>query len=473
MDSQMTGRRRFLQQGSTLATAFLSLRGIVQHANAVGSPPPATTGYGPLLKDQQKILDLPAGFTHKVISTRGDVMSDGLVVPGKHDGMGAFKGEDDRVVLVRNHELNPNDSKHSAFGPNFELRGKVDLAKVYDAGADRKIAGYGGTTTLVYNPATQTVEKQFLSLAGTEWNCAGGITPWGSWISCEETNANAGDKHAKTGGKYAKDHGFNFEVPARADSGLVTPVPLKAMGRFRHEAIAVDPRTGIIYQTEDRHDGLIYRYIPRSRTNPAAGGKLQVLRIRQRRGMDTRNWTNSLPPKMPVAKWLQARWIDVDEVESPDDSLRKQGHAKGAALFARGEGMWYGNGSIYWACTNGGPFMRGQIFRYIPSPHEGTVRELAKPGRVQLYIESHASSLIENCDNLTVAPWGDLFICEDHGGSCALLRVTAKGEVSTFANNSHSSSELAGACFSPDGRTLFVNIQKNGQTLAITGPWKG
>ena len=118
-------------------------------------------------------------------------------------------------------------------------------------------------------------------------------------------------------------------------------------------------------------------------------------------------------------------------------------------------------------------FMRGQIFRYIPSPYEGTPRELARPGLLQLYIESHASSLIENCDNLTVAPWGDLFICEDNTGSCALLRVTSRGEISRFANNSHSSSELAGACFSPDGKTLFVNIQKNGQTLAIKGPWKG
>ena len=174
-----------------------------------------------------------------------------------------------------------------------------------------------------------------------------------------------------------------------------------------------------------------------------------------------------------ISKWIQARWVNIDEVESPDDSLRQQGYAKGAALFARGEGMWYGNGSIYWACTNGGPFMRGQIFRYIPSPFEGTPREMVRPGLLQLYIESQASSLIENCDNITVAPWGDLFICEDKSGSCRILRVTSTGEISKFAINTYSSSELAGACFSPDGQTLFVNIQKNGQTLAITGPWRG
>jgi secreted PhoX family phosphatase len=461
----MIGRRRFINQGCVLASAFLGLRSFVRKANGAKALS-HSTGYGALHADPDRILQLPLGFSHKVISQHGETMDDGLVVPGQHDGMGAFRGENGRIILVRNHELSPDHPKYSPFGQNFELSRKIDHTKIYDAGTSNKIAGYGGTTTVVYNPETQSVEQQFLSLAGTEWNCAGGKTPWGSWISCEETNATKG-------GNYAKDHGYNFDVPARADSGLTTPVPLKAMGRFRHEAIAVAARTGIIYQTEDRHDGLIYRFIPQVKNNPAAGGKLQALRIRQRRSMDTRNWTNSLPPRMPVSKWIQTRWVDIDNVESPDDSLRQQGHTKGAALFARGEGMWYGNDSIYWACTNGGPFMRGQIFRYTPSPFEGTPKELVRPGRLQLYIESHASSLIENCDNLTVAPWGDLFICEDNSGSCAMLRVTPKGEISKFALNTYSSSELAGACFSPNGKTLFVNVQKNGQTLAITGPWRG
>ncbi|MEL0011513.1 MAG: alkaline phosphatase PhoX, partial [Bacteroidota bacterium] len=338
----------------------------------------------------------------------------------------------------------------------------------YDSGTKEQPGGFGGTTCVLYNPRTRKVDQHILSLAGTEWNCAGGITPWGSWISCEET------VHTSIHG-YSKDHGYNFEVPASLDLGLVNPIPLKEMGRFRHEAIAVDPRSGIVYQTEDRHDGLIYRFIPRKSGNLKAGGRLQALCIRHHKSMDTRNWRDKSRRnihKMPISKWIQTSWVTIENVESPDDSLRKQGLVKGAAVFARSEGMWYGNNSIYWACTNGGPFMKGQIFRYIPSPFEGTLRERSKPGRVQLYIESHSAKILENCDNLTVSPLGDLFICEDHSGSCAIVRVTKRGEISKFAENHYSSSELAGACFSPDGNTFFVNLQNDGLTLAIEGPWK-
>ena len=103
----------------------------------------------------------------------------------------------------------------------------------------------GGTTTLVYDTRTQTLEKHFLSLIGTIRNCAGGLTPWNTWITCEETMQ-------KAEGTYDADHGYNFEVPASADIGLADPIPLKAMGRFNHEAVAVDPKTGIVYETEDR-----------------------------------------------------------------------------------------------------------------------------------------------------------------------------------------------------------------------------
>ena len=458
-------RRTVVNSGTAIIAGFRGLKCFIQNANA-SSNPMTLAGYGTLLQDPAKVLDLPKGFTYKVISTRGELMDDGLYVPGQHDGMGAFPGPEGKVILVRNHELNPSHDKHSAFGQNLRKWSKYDNRYAYDAGTKGQLGGYGGTTTILYDPKKYVVEKHFLSLAGTEWNCAGGVTPWGSWISCEET---VSIKNSL----YSKDHGYNFEVPARIEK-VLNPKPLIEMGRFRHEAVAIEPKSGIVYQTEDRHDGLIYRFIPREKGNLSSGGRLQALCIQQHDSMDTRNWKGNGQRKslnMPISKWIQTKWVTINDVESSDDSLRKQGFAKGAALFARSEGMWYGNNSLYWACTNGGPYMKGQVFRYIPSPYEGTLRENIKPGLLQLYIQSHSSKIIENCDNLTVSPWGDLFICEDHQGSCGIIRVTQKGQISKFAENHYSNSELAGACFSPDGNTFFVNLQKDGLTLAINGPW--
>jgi secreted PhoX family phosphatase len=245
---------------------------------------------------------------------------------------------------------------------------------IYDYGHGRPHAG--GTTTIVYNPATVRVERQFLSLAGTLRNCAGGPTPWNTWITCEEAVDLPNEQNEQR-------HGYNFEVPASA-TGPVTPLPLKAMGRFMHEAVAVEPRTSIVYQTEDRSDGLIYRFLPETRGNLAAGGRLQVLTVRDRKTLDTRNFAETGAPKIPVGQNLAVRWLDIDNVDTEKDDLRARGAALGAAVFARGEGMWYGNGEVYFSCTNGGLSMRGQIFRYTPSPVEGEAGEEGYPGIVNI-----------------------------------------------------------------------------------------
>jgi len=125
---------------------------------------------------------------------------------------------------------------------------------------------------LIYDTRSRTLESHYLSLTGTIVNCAGGPTPWGSWISCEESSQLADEV-------YRKNHGFTFEVPAKALKP-VHPIPLTAMGRFNHEAVAVDAASGIVYQTEDREDGLFYRFIPTRRRQLAAGGRLQALKIR-------------------------------------------------------------------------------------------------------------------------------------------------------------------------------------------------
>jgi len=431
-------------------------------------------GYGPLVADPRRIFDLPEGFTYKIISRTGEIMSDGLHVPGRADGMAAFAGPDGRVILVRNHELDPPMPQLGPFGADFYLLPQVDRSRIYDNGNGRP--HNGGTTTLVYNPVTQTVEKMFLSLAGTMHNCAGGPTPWGSWISCEE----AVDRVSENS---EVDHGYNFEVPATTEMGLVEPVPLKAMGRFLHEAVAVDPRTGIVYQTEDRNDGLIYRFIPDVPGQLAAGGRLQVLSVRDQETFETRNYPETGGPTLRPNVPLPVEWLDIDDVEAPEDDLRARGARLGAAVFARGEGMWFGNNEVFFACTNGGLTQRGQIFRYRPSPAEGTPAEADDPGILELYLEPNNSALLEGCDNVMVAPWGDLIICEDnaapnpvvgnYSGSNYLRGVTPDGKIYTLGRNRFLNiSELAGICFAPNHPTMFLNIQEPGLTLAITGPWE-
>ncbi|MDE0506416.1 MAG: DUF839 domain-containing protein, partial [Candidatus Poribacteria bacterium] len=403
-------------------------------------------------------------------STTGETMDDGFLVPGGHDGMAAFPGPDGKTILVRNHELEI-DARTGAFGQSNELVNRIDSKRIHDFGQGSSPA-LGGTTTLIYNTRTKKLEKQFLSLAGTMRNCAGGPTPWNTWISCEECVQRAEDT-------FETDHGYNFEVPVSA-RGIVTPTPLKAMGRFYHEAVAVDARTGIVYQTEDRGDGLLYRFIPHYPGKLMEGGRLQALRIRDLKSADTRNWKNPLETLfplvhhvVPVGETLDAEWIDIENVESPKDDLRNQGfHDKGAARFARGEGMWYSDGVIFFACTNGGERRKGQIWKYTPSPFEGTHDEEKKPGVLELFVESKSSDLLENADNLTVAPWGDLIVCEDGLTEQFLVGITPEGRLYRFARNAKNVFEFAGSTFSPDGSTLFVNIQTPGITLAITGPWK-
>lgn len=450
----MITRRQFLLSASTLAFIGLSRSafGKVSLANLKDD----VFAYGPLVPDVNKLFDLPQGFSYQVISQLGDKMDDGLAVPDKADGMGCIALDSQRVALIRNHELTPKNIKHADKSIQSH---KTPLA--YDE-FDNGVALPGGTSHIIYNMKTHKSEQTFLSLCGTIRNCSGGITPWGSWLTCEETVVNQSDG-------LKKSHGYIFEVPATA-TGLVKPEPLIAMGRFNHEAAAVDPRTGIVYMTEDRGDSLFYRFIPNEKGKLNKGGKLQAMVVKNHAQFDTRNWGNTT---MPLHNQMDVQWVDLDEPQSPKDDLRIRGYEQGAALFARGEGIHWGDEALYFCCTNGGKKQLGQVMKYQPSPFEGTEKENTVTGKISLFVESEDKSLFNFGDNLTVAPNGHLIVCEDQYTDVVdnhLRGVTPSGEVYTFARLT-AQTELAGACFSPDGSTLFVNVYSPAKTLAITGPW--
>ncbi|WP_219419566.1 alkaline phosphatase PhoX [Pseudonocardia nigra] len=422
------GRRTFLR-GTGAAIALSAL--MTGTAAAQGRPAPAGGGYGPLVPAPGGELLLPEGFTYVAFGRTGEPMSDGTPTPGSHDGMAAFAAGPNLVRLVRNHERGA--------APAF-------ASPSYDPQAG------GGTTTIAFDTAAMAPVSTLPSLAGTIRNCAGGPTPKGSWLSCEETF---------TGLDVPVPHGYVFEVPATADAP-VQPVPLKAMGRFVHEAVAVDPATGIVYETEDAGLSGLYRFVPNNRDDLAAGGTLEMLAIKDRPQYDTRTGQR-VGPNLPVT-WVPI--ADPDPDSSDSSAVYNQGHALGGATFARLEGAWWGDGAAYIVSTSGGDLGAGQVWEYRPRGNSG--------GQLRLVYESTDRDVLESPDNITVSPrTNGLVLCEDGGGKDFVRGVSTDGEVFPFCEvNGGNSSEWAGATFSPDGKVLFVNLQTPGVSYAITGPWE-
>ncbi|MEU3512727.1 alkaline phosphatase PhoX [Streptomyces longwoodensis] len=430
-------------------------------AGTAAAQPLGRTGYGPLVPDPDGLLDLPRGFRYRVLSREGDPLRSGEgPVPSHHDGMAAFAGRYGRgrggVHLVRNHE-NRVDARVPV---------PVTDGLTYDP------AGKGGCTALTLDARGEVVSER-VALAGTAVNCAGGPTPWGTWLSCEETEDRAG-----TNG-YTKDHGFVFEVDG-ADPHRSGAVPLTAMGRFQHEAIAVDPRRGVVYETEDaflKPFGLFYRFLPEKPLGGLgslrAGGRLQALRV----------------PDVPDLSCIQetgttfdrVEWVDVPDPLAHGTPVRLQDFGpRGITHAQKLEGCYWGGRSVYFVSS----FARGadgsaadhfgQIWRYDPDHHRLTLVVVFGPGTdVRLPGESP--------DNICLAPSGGLMVCEDGNGAQHVFGVTRRGEVYAMARNAQNIGtaeqpewgEFAGVTFSPDGRTMFVNCYTPGTTFAVTGPWHG
>lgn len=438
-------RRNFIGHTGA-AFAGLLLSGCAGRGTIASGHAASFDGYGPLLSDPAGLLDLPRGFSYRLVSSLGDAMADGRTVPDKADGMGCLPlggPESGEIVLIRNHELVPTDESGGHLASGYGTR-------------DGQVVP-GGTTHIVLDAGTLERKREFRSLAGTIRNCSGGTTPWGSWLTCEESPTGPGQRY---GDGLAQDHGWVFEVPASA-TGLIDPVPLKAMGRFNHEAACVDPETGFVYLTEDRDDGVLYRFVPATPGKLADGGRLEAMRVV---GLpDVRNWSAG---SMPVGKRYEAQWLPLDEVEAPQDDLRMRAVAQGATLLARGEGIHMGTDELYVCSTSGGAKKLGQIFKFVPG--RGRTSDT-----VELFFESEREDQFNFGDNLTVAPNGHLIVCEDQYTDVVdnhLRGVTSDGTAYDFGRL-RMQTELAGGCFSPDGKWFFVNAYSPTRTLAITGPW--
>ena len=466
-------RRSFLQGSAAVAAGgafapFASLAATVADGRPLRTAGLGQGGYGPIkpaaeLNGGGELLALPEGFRYVQFGLGGSVMSDGHLTPQPHDGMAAFAMDNGHIRLVRNHEVRDDSVAGQVIG---------DASLAYDPRAG------GGCTSLevrVRADGVPELVRDFVAIAGTHTNCAGGPTPWGSWLTCEEITQGSepyqpgsGPNRGRNG--FGQPHGYVFEIPAGAES-QVQAVPLKAMGRFTHEAAAVDPMTGIVYLTEDNGDSGFYRFLPNVPGKLVEGGRLQMLAVR-RPNYDTKTGQT-------LRRALPCVWVDIPDPDPADaasnpDAVYDQGLARGGAIFARLEGCWYHNGSIFFTSTSGGEAGEGQVWEYRPAGASG--------GYLRLVFESPAENVLDNPDNITVSKRGGIVLCEDGDADRQFLRgLTRDGRIFDFAQNLFNSSEWAGATFSPDGRILFANVQGStrlstnpsiGRTFAIWGPWE-
>jgi uncharacterized protein len=381
---------------------------------------------GPLVADPARILDLPAGFRYAILQRTFDPMSDGLKVPGRPDGMACFPGPAGTLVLMRNHELDRG---------LFEAGYDTPPPESFDARAS------GGVTRLVIDERSHEVISSNRVLAGTLRNCSGGVSPWG-WLSCEES--------------MEPGHGYVFRCRTDA-TRLAPPERLPAYGRFNHEAVCIDPGTFTAFLTEDRSDGCLYRYRPSDPSKPHTSGQLQALRVADISRFDT---SRDLDHGMR----LKVEWVTIPNPDPKDDSVRAQAAALGAARFCRGEGIVLSKGVVYVCCTSGGRAGTGQLFK-LSLGSAGTHDWL------ELFAESPGPGVLDMPDNICMAPWGDLLVAEDGAGEQYLRGITPEGKVYDLARNAASRGELAGVTVSPKGDSVFVNLQLDGLTLAITGPF--
>lgn len=492
-------RRSFLRRSGALAAAsftgtLAALNARAEAAACGGFSRQVIGPYGPIAPviDQSTglpLLQLPSGFQYKSFGWSGDTMLDGRPCPDFHDGMAVVTtrrvGRSTEHVLIRNHERSVGAAASMIMAPGQ-----------YDGGTFLGLSFLGGTTNLVFRDGNWVSIEP--SLGGTVGNCAGGPTPWGTWLTCEEILSNESSTQDKK-------HGYVFEVSANASQ--TTGNPITGMGRLPHEAVAVDPASSIVYMTEDqRNIAGLYRFIPNDTSGQLGalerGGRLQAAKVA---GTD-----NASLIVARLCDEYALEWVDIPNPDLnaglvgfprlPGASLLAVGSGpfvqawdRGALQMARGEGIWYSSGKMYIVDTATGVDGSGR-----PGQGDGAVWELdLATMRLKAIFVSGDQRIGNNPDNITISPRGGVLLCEDGGASidqfgagARLLGVTPEGDSFIFCKNNvtldaaqiasagktvapddYRGFEFAGACWEPSGRVLFCNVQRPGITFAISGPW--
>ncbi|MEU6688497.1 alkaline phosphatase PhoX [Streptomyces sp. NPDC046832] len=382
--------RRSLLRAAVLGGTTAALGGTLWRGAAYAAPAqPGAGPYGALGSPDANGIRLPGGFTSRVVARSGQRVGTTTYTWHNAPDGGACYADGSGWIYVSNSEINPS----------------------------------GGASAVKFS-STGAITAAYRILSNTRQNCAGGRTPWNTWLSCEEV-----------------DRGYVYETDPW---GVNAAVQRAAMGRFKHEAAAADPVRKVIYLTEDETNGRFYRFIPTTWGN-LSSGTLQVMVA----GSATSG---------------SFTWTDTPDPDGSPTATRSQ--VSGSKSFNGGEGCHYANDTV-WFTTKGDN-------RVWQLNLQNNTYELA-------YDDSlvNGTAPLTGVDNITGASSGDLFVAED-GGNMEICVITPDDVVASFLRiDGQSASEITGPAFSPDGTRLYFSSQRGtsgsssgGITYEVTGPFR-